>query len=104
MRRMVTGGMLLEDAPEEVRHKAGLDNGALALFAKHVGEYGAHALAKQSGFAKGDVLVSIDGHDDAMRETDLFVHLLRTKKIGDEIPVTVWRDGKTLELKLRMQE
>ena len=104
MRRMVTGGMLLEAASEDVRKRAGLANDALALFAKHVGEYGAHALAKQSGFVKGDVLVSIDGQRDAIRETDLFVRLLRTKKVGDEIPVTVWRDGTTLELKLRMQE
>jgi hypothetical protein len=104
MRRMVTGGMLLEDAPEELRQRAGLADDALALFARHVGEYGAHALAKQSGFVKGDVLVSIDGRAGAMREADLFVHLLRTKKVGDEIPVTVWRDGKEMQLKLRMQE
>jgi hypothetical protein len=104
MRRMVTGGMLLEEAPEELRKRAGLADDALALFARHVGEYGAHALAKQSGFVSGDVLVSIDGHDDAMRETDLFAHLLRTKKVGDEIPVTIWRDGKEIELTLRMQQ
>jgi S1-C subfamily serine protease len=39
-----------------------------------------------------------------MRETDLFVHLLRTKKVGDEVPFTVWRDGERVELTLRMQE
>jgi len=60
LRRMVTGGMLLEtpeDAPK---------NG-MALRAKHVGQYGPHAAAKVAGFLAGDVIVSFDGKTDLLR-------------------------------------
>jgi hypothetical protein len=104
LRRMTTGGLLLEETAPSARRAASLADDALALTVRHVGEYGAHALAKQAGFKKGDILVSVDGRTDAMRETDLFAFLVQNKRIGDEYPVTVLRDGQRLDLKLRVQE
>jgi serine protease Do len=104
LRRMVTGGLLLNDAPEGARKEAGLAEDSLALVVRHVGQYGPHALAKQAGFQTGDVLISVDGRNTAMRETDLFAYLVNKKQIGDEFAVKVWRKGERVELRLRIQE
>jgi S1-C subfamily serine protease len=104
LRRMITGGLLLEEATVAERERAGLPDDALALKVRHVGEYGPHALAKQAGFQKDDIIVSVAGRSDAMRETDLFAYLLSSQQIGEEFPVTVYRDGNQLELTLRAQQ
>jgi hypothetical protein len=102
LRRMTTGGILL-DAIDGDR-PAGVPKTGMALRATHVGEYGAHAAAKNAGFRKDDVIVSFDGKSDLTRETDVFAHAMRAKKPGDKVAVTVVRAGKTLELTLPMQE
>lgn len=102
LRRMATGGMKLEAI--EGDRPAGVPKTGMALRAVHVGEYGAHAAAKNAGFKKDDVIVSFDGKTDLLRETDLFAHALRTKKPGDKVAVSVVRGGKTVELILTMQE
>jgi hypothetical protein len=104
LRRMATGGMLLEDLPAEDREKAGLAEGAMALRVKYLGQAGPHAAAKQAGFRQGDVLVAYDGRTDLRRETDLFAQGVTEHKPGERVPVTVLRDGKKVELMLPMQE
>ncbi len=104
LRRMTTGGLLLEAASPEQRAQAGVADGKMALSVKHVGQYGPHAMAKNAGFKQGDQIVSVDGRDDLMRETDLFAYLIETKQIGDIVPFDVLRDGQRHELSLRMQE
>jgi hypothetical protein len=103
LRRMTTGGLLLEEVPEEARRKAGLAPDALALRVRHVGQYGPHALAKQAGFRVEDIIVSAGGRSEAMRETDLFAFLVQ-KRTGEQVPFIVLRDGKRQELTLRMQD
>jgi hypothetical protein len=103
LRRIATGGMVLEDAADEERAKLGVEKTALALVAKHVGQYGDHAAAKNAGFLKGDVLVEIDGAKSRMSETDWISKVNDKKKRGDKVDVTVLRDGKKLELKLPIQ-
>jgi hypothetical protein len=104
LRRMATGGMLLEELTAEERAKAGLPATGTALRAKHVGAYGPHAAAKNAGFQVGDVIVSFDGKTDLARETDLFAYALTAREPGDKVTVTVLRGGKRLELTLPMQE
>ncbi|MBX9584307.1 MAG: PDZ domain-containing protein [Gemmataceae bacterium] len=96
-RRMVTGGLLLVPADDRPA-------GGMALRVEHVGEYGPHAAAKKAGFRKNDVIVSFDGRTDLPREADVFRHALTARKPGETVPVKVVRDGKTLDLKLPMQE
>jgi hypothetical protein len=103
LRRMTTGGMLLEALPAEERAKLGIKDGAMALVAKHVGQYGEHAAAKNAGFLKGDVVVSVDGCTDVMTETQWMTWLVNAKKPGEKVPVTVLRDGKKIDLSLPMQ-
>lgn len=103
LRRMVTGGLVLEEMPAEERQKAGLSETALALRVKYVGAWGAHAAAKQAGFQKGDVLVTVNGKSERQTESDLLASLVRQTKPGDKLPVSVLREGKKLELVLPMQ-
>jgi hypothetical protein len=103
LRRMTTGGLLLKDLPHEQRSSRGLSDEALALVVEHVGEYGDHAHAKRQGFLKGDVLVSVGGHSEQMRESDLFA-LLVNKHVGERVPITVLRGQEKVELNLTMQK
>lgn len=102
LRRMATGGMLLEALDAD--RPAGVPKTGMALRAKHVGQYGPHAAAKHAGFQAGDVIVAFDGKTDLLRETDVFAHALRSRKPGDKVSVTVVRGGKALEMTLPMQE
>lgn len=103
LRRMASGGMLLETVPADERTKAGLGQQGMALRAKHVGQFGPHAAAQNAGFRKDDIVVEFDGRTDLPRETDLFAHALRTRLPGERVPVTIVRDGKKLNLTLPMQ-
>ena len=103
LRRMVTGGMVLEDVSDEDRAKLGIEKTSMALRAKHVGQYGEHAAAKNAGFQKGDVLVAIAGKSDRLTESELLARLTSTTKAGDKLAVTVLREGKKVELTLPMQ-
>jgi hypothetical protein len=103
LRRMATGGMLLETLPDAERAALRLDDEAMALRAKHVGQFGAHATAKQAGFQQGDVIVAFDGRDDLARETDLFAYALQHRQPGERVDVAVVRDGKRIQLVLPMQ-
>jgi len=100
---MTTGGMLLEAVEEDARPKS-LKANQMALRAKHVGEYGPHAAAKNAGLKSEDVIVSWDGRGDFLRETDILAYGMTQKKPGDKINVAVFRDGKPLTFILPMQE
>ena len=104
LRRMGTGGLLFEAATARQRRETGVDDGALALVVKHVGQYGAHAAAKRAGFQKGDLVVSFDGQDDNMSTSQLLAYAAQNTKPGQQVPVVVVRDGSTRTLALPMQK
>ena len=95
--------MLLEDMTDMDREKAALPAADLALRVKHVGEYGAHAAAKQAGFLKGDVIVAVAGRTDRFTEGALMAWLVNEKRVGDEVPVTVLRGKDRVDLLLPIQ-
>ncbi|MCA1657332.1 MAG: PDZ domain-containing protein, partial [Actinobacteria bacterium] len=103
LRRMGLGGLWLEELTGEQREVAKLEGDVLALRVKHVGEYGEHAVAKRAGFQKGDILVSFDGRAGKMSETDLLAYALQKKRPGDEVAVTVLRNGKRETLRFALQ-
>jgi serine protease Do len=103
LRRMATGGLVLEEATAVERQNAELPEQSLALRAKHVGQYGEHAVAKRAGFKEGDILVRVDGQTGPMTENELIGYLVQRKRPGDRIPVTVVRAGEQLNLELTMQ-
>ena len=102
LRRMATGGLVLEDLSAEERRKHGLDDGALALRVKHVGEYDAHAAAKRAGFKKNDIVIAADDRSGRLTESQ-FIAAALEKRAGTSIPVTVLRGEDKVELKLPMQ-
>lgn len=103
MRGMASGGMILEDLANEERAKLGLNQDGLALFVKGLGQYGKHAAAKNAGFQKGDVLVSIDGTTSRITEGELIGQLLQKHPPGNKVKATVLRDAKRIELLLPIQ-
>jgi len=103
LRRMATGGMLLESLSRDDARKAGLSEPADGLLVKYVGQFGPHAAAKKAGFLAGDVIVAFDGRTGLGRETDLLGYALMQRKPGDLVPVTVMRDGRKHEFMLPMQ-
>ena len=103
LRRIATGGLLLKSLTDEERITANLEIDQLGLRVEHVGQYGAHAVAKKAGFKKNDIIVTFDGTSNAARETEIFAHILRNRQPDTNIPVTVLRDGKRLRFELKIQ-
>ena len=103
MRAMVLGGMVLKPASPEQRATSKLEAGELGLVVKHVGEYAKHAAAKNAGFQKGDILVSVEGIHGTMTESRLIGELLRLYPSKGSAKVIVVRDGKRIPLTLPIQ-
>jgi hypothetical protein len=104
LRRMGSGGMVLEELPAADRSKIGLASDGMAYRVKHVGQFGPHAAAKNAGFKQGDIILSFDGRRDFRREADLLAHAVTARKPGEKVEVTLLRDGQKLMLTLPMQE
>jgi hypothetical protein len=104
LRRMAAGGLSLEPATDQERNRAGVDSGKMALRVKNVGQYGPHAAAKNAGFKKDDILVSVDGRNDLIRESDVLRLGVQQKRPGDRVVAVVFRDGKRIDLNLPMQD
>ena len=94
MRAMTTGGMTLEDVAE---------GESLALRVKTVGQYGKHAAAKNAGFQKDDVIISIEGDKTRRTEGELIGWLLERHHAGEKVRVVVQRGTAPVELSLPMQ-
>ena len=103
LRRMATGGLVLEDLTAPQRQDQKFSDTDLALRVKYVGEYGEHAAGKRAGFKKDDIIVSLDGRTSRMTESDLFGFVLQNKMPGERIPIKVVRAGERLNLELPMQ-
>ena len=104
LRRMATGGMVLERLAPQARSKRGLPRDGMALLVKRVGQYGAHAAAKKAGFREDDVIIEFGGRDDLTQEADLLAYGVTERKPGEVVEVTVLRGGQKKTLKLPMQK
>jgi S1-C subfamily serine protease len=103
LRRMAAGGIKFDVLPEADRAKLKIASDALALRIAHLGGYGEHAAAKKAGFQQGDILVKYDGSTAPLKEQELLVLGMTKHKRGDQVPVTVLRGEKEVELKLPLQ-
>ena len=103
MRAMALGGMFLEDLSDSERAKRNIAPDQLALFAKHVGEYGHHALAKRAGFKKEDIITEIDGITRRMSESELMGRLILKHAPGEPIKASILRGDERLYFTYRMQ-
>jgi hypothetical protein len=103
MRGMVTGGLKLDDLPDEERRSRRIEAGELALLVTHVGQYGKHAAAKNAGFQKDDIIVALGSHRERLTESALLGLLLQTTRPGEKLKTTVLRGTERVELILPMQ-
>ncbi len=103
LRRMVLGGMFLETVGREERSKLGIEQGRMALRARHVGEFGEHAVAKSAGLRKGDIIVGFDGSEADLNESALIARILQEHQAGGEVEVVALREGERLEVRLKVQ-
>jgi len=101
LRRMGFGAMRLEDVWDGDRKKRGLEG--MALWVRHVGQYGIHRTAKDAGFRKGDIVIEFDGIRERLTESELLVHIFRNRKAGDLVPVKVLRGKKRISLRLPLR-
>ncbi len=104
LRRMVTGGIKLQELSDEERRELGIQAGKMALRAEHVGKYNKHGVAKRAGVKKGDVMVSFNGRSDIMTPGQLLAYGASETKPGQKVPVTFRRGEETIEVKLMMQK
>ena len=93
LREMGFGGMKLENLKDEERRQAGLAADHMALKIVYFFEYGDRIAAKRAGLRKGDIIVSVDGKDRPMTESELLGTSLEQKRPGDRVSVTFLRDG-----------
>ena len=62
------------------------------------------AAGKNAGFQKDDFIVSYDGKSDLMTDSDLLRYGVAHKKVGESVVMGVLRKGKTLNLKIPVQQ
>ncbi len=100
LRLLGLGKMRLDDLSSAERRRVGLDDSKLALRARFVRQ-GSPAFT--AGFRTDDILVAIDGITHHMSESDLLSYNLRNKTPGEQVPVTVLRAERRIDLKLPIQ-
>jgi serine protease Do len=103
LRRMGLGGMKLDDLTDDQRKEAKLPADTMALKVGHVGEFGAHSVAKKAGIQRGDVIVEFDGQSRRLSESDLLAYTLQRKRPGDEVTVNVLRNNERKVFKYALQ-
>jgi len=101
---MAAGGMVLDVATADERGKAMAPAEGMALRVRSVGQFGAHAAAKNAGFLAGDIITAYDGRSVFFRETDLLAYGVQRRNVGDKVAVDLVRNGKKMTLSLPMQE
>lgn len=103
LRRMVTGGLVLTSVKVDERGQNGIPQQGMALRVQHVGQYGPHAAAKNAGFQKDDIVVSYDGRNDLLTDSDVLRYGVANHKPGESIKLEIIRGGARRSLKLPMQ-
>jgi S1-C subfamily serine protease len=98
LRRMGLGGMYAKRLSAERRAELKLPETGMAFKVEHVGQYAPHDGAKKAGLVAGDIVISVGGRTDLLRETDLLAYSLNDLKVGSTLPVVVLRDRQKLDL------
>lgn len=103
MRAMVLGGMVLQEISASKRRELQLDDAALGLEVRHVGEYGKHEAAKKAGFVKGDIVISIEGVEGPQSESSLIGTLLQRSQVPSQLSTHILRGKERITLALPIQ-
>jgi len=104
LRRIATGGLLLESLPAEARRELAIPQNAMALRVKHAGRYGPHGTAHRLGIRQGDILTAFDSRTHLTSEQEIHHYVVSSKKPGDRVPVQVLRERRKMMFTLPIQE
>ncbi len=104
LRRIATGGLLLETLSAEARRELALPRESMALRVKHAGKYGPHGTAHRLGIKQGDILTAFDSRTNMTSEQDIHAYVVTSKKPGDRVPVQVLRERRKMMFTLPIQE
>lgn len=102
LRRMVTGGLVLEDLTDAERKTLNLPTDSLALRVKYVGQYGDHAVGKRAGFEQGDIIVAVDDQRQRRTESEWIDYAL-SKPAGSVLAMVVRRAANEKSLAFATQ-
>ena len=78
---------------EEARQQAGLPAGPV------VQGFMENSPAEAAGMQEGDVIIKYEGEELGDRN---MADLIAEKKVGDKVNITVWRDGKEIDLEITL--
>lgn len=84
------------DVTEQMAEKYNLTVG---VYVQTLETFGA---AERAGIKVGDVIVKVEGKE--IENMDELNEIKNSKEIGDKITLTVWREGKTEDIKVTLQE
>lgn len=87
-------GITVGPIPDSESGKEGMPEGL------YISEVATGSDAKAKGLKKGDILVAVNG--EAMTELDRLKEIKDACAVGDELLFTVWRDGETFEVAVRI--
>jgi len=62
----------------------------------------AGSAAEKAGIKIGDIITKIDGEKIEAKKTEL-AQIIAKKKAGETVTLTLWRNGKTLEIKAKLE-
>lgn len=60
------------------------------------------SVAQKAGIEVGDIITHFDGKK--LSDDNNLANVIKTKKVGDQVKITVWRDGKTFEVTVTLGE
>jgi S1-C subfamily serine protease len=69
------------------------------IYVASVAENGA---ASEAGIRKGDYIISAGGED--VEDSGDVLRVRRRYYVGDEMPMTIWRDGETIDVVLKLEQ
>jgi len=88
-------GFWAPEMTEDQLKAAGVPAGRRALRIQNIGGNQPEGVAaKQAGLKAGDIIVGVDGRPLEMTPLQFHTYLRLEHRIGDQLPLALWRDGK----------
>lgn len=91
-------GVTIQDVDRNSAKALGMDKPRGAL----IGSVMPNEPADKAGIKAGDIILSVDGKD--VPDSSALLHTVAGKEPGSKVTLSVWRDGKTLNLSLTLGE
>lgn len=104
LRRMGTGGIVFKPATHQQRKANGIPDDRMALRVNSLGKHGPHGAATRAGVKKDDIMTRYDGHDQDWTPSQLLGYIGKSTRTGQQIRVTLMRNGQQIDLSLPVQK